>query len=98
MSNLVRKQIYLERRQVKALQKKAEVLHINESEYIRQAIDLDLYGSGGIPNRPDPDAWDEIEAFLESQMDLPLAGEPYQFNRDEIYNRPLSRLNGTNLD
>jgi len=95
MSDMIRKQIYLERRQVKAVRNKAKVLGMNESELIRQAIDRDLYGSGSTSNRPDPEAWDEIEAFLMSQKDKPLAGDPYKFIREEIYQERLSRFNAT---
>jgi hypothetical protein len=98
MGDMVRKQIYLERSQVKAIQQKAEVLGVNESELIRQAIDHDLYGGRGIPTRPDPAAWDEIEAFLASQVEKPLAGEPYQFNREELYEERLGRIHGTDSD
>ncbi len=98
MSDMVRKQIYLERSQVKAIQQKAEVLGVNESELIRQAIDHDLYGGGGTPTRPDPAAWDEIEAFLASQVEKPLTGEPYQFNREELYEERLGRIHGTDPD
>ncbi len=60
MGDMVRKQIYLERSQVSAIQRKAANLGVNESEVIRRAIDHELYGSGGVPTRPDPSAWDEI--------------------------------------
>jgi hypothetical protein len=98
MSDMVRKQIYLEKRQVRAVRKKAEVLRMNVSQYIREAIDRDLYGSGGVPHRPDPAAWDEIETFLASQKEEDLPGEPYQFGRDEIYEERLGRFDGTHLD
>ena len=98
MSDMVRKQIYLEKSQVIAIQRKAEVLGVNESELIRQAIDHDLYGGGVIPTRPDPAAWDEIEAFLAAQAGKPLAGEPYQFNREELYDQRLGRIRGTDPD
>ncbi len=98
MGEMVRKQIYLEKRQVRAVRRKAEVLGVNESELIRQAIDRDLYGGEGLPNRPDPAAWEEIEAFLASLADKPLAGEPYQFNREELYDQRLSHSDGTDSD
>ena len=98
MGDMIRKQIYLEKRQVQAIQQKAKAVGANESELIRQAIDRDLYGSGGVPTRPDPAAWDEIEAFLKSQAEKPLTGKPYQFNREELYEERLGRLYGTDPD
>lgn len=97
MHDMVRKQIYLERRQVNAVQRKAEALGLNESELIRQAIDRDLSGRSTF-SRPDPAIWDEIEAFLASQNDRPLEGEPYRFNREEIYAERLGALDGIDPD
>lgn len=98
MGYMIRKQIYLERSQVIAIRHKAKALGVNESELIRQAIDHELYGGAGIPTRPDPAAWEEIEAFLASQAGKPLAGEPYQFNREELYDERLGRIVGTDPD
>lgn len=99
MGEMVRKQIYLERRQVKAVQRKAEVLGVNESELIRQAIDRDLYGWGSsVSSHPDPAVWDEIETFLTAQAAQPLSGEPYHFNRSEIYEERSEYLDGIDLD
>jgi hypothetical protein len=58
-----RKADLLEKRQIKAIQHKAEVRGVNESGIIREAIDLHLFGSHGVPAPTVPDAWDEIEAF-----------------------------------
>jgi hypothetical protein len=98
MSDMVRKQIYLEQRQGVAVQQKAAILGVNESEVIRRAIDRDLYGSGGSPSNADPTAWDEIETFLASVADTPQKGEPYQFNREELHNEWLRRFDEPDSD
>jgi hypothetical protein len=98
MSEMVRKQIYLETRQVRAIRQRAAVLGMNESELIRQAIDRTLYGSEGASTRPDPAAWLEIEHFVTAQAGKPLAGEPYHFDRVELYNEPPRRFHGTDPD
>jgi hypothetical protein len=98
MTDMVRKQIYLEKRQILAVHQKAATLGVNESEVIRQAIDHDFYGSGGASTRPDPSAWDEIESFLASRADKRLEGEPYQFNREEIYDDRSGGLNEPDSD
>ena len=98
MGDMIRKQIYLEKRQVQAIQQRAKAVGANESELIRQAIDRELYGSGGVPTRPDPAAWYEIEAFLASQSEKPLTGEPYRFNREDLYEERLGRRYGTDPD
>ncbi len=92
---MVRKQIYLEKRQVKAIQQKAEALGVSVSELIRQAIDHELFGAEGILNRPGPGAWQEIEAFITSQAAKPLAGQPYHSDREELYDERLSNFQGT---
>ena len=98
MSDMVRKQIYLNKRQVSAVQRKAALLGINESEVIRQAIERDLNSGGVIIPRPVPSAWAEIEAFLAARVGQPLAGEPYQFKRDELYEERLGRYDESNPD
>jgi hypothetical protein len=98
MGDMVRKQIYLKKRQVTAIQQKAEVMGINESELIRQAIDRDLYGDEGQSTRPDPSAWDEIESFLSFMEGKPQKGKPYHFYRDELYDDRLSRFDDTDSD
>jgi hypothetical protein len=98
MPDFVRKQVYLERRQVNALQSKAHALGVSESELIRSAIDKDMYGSGEEMTRPDPAAWEEIEAFLAAQPAQPQSGAPYQFNRDELYDERLGRIDAADPD
>jgi hypothetical protein len=98
MGDMVRKQIYLKKRQVKAIQQKAEVMGINESELIRQAIDRDLYGGEGLPTRPDPAAWEEIESFLSLLDGKPQEGKPYHFDRNELYEDRLSRFDDPDSD
>lgn len=98
MSNMVRKQIYLERRQVRAVQRNAKALGLNASELIRQAIDRDLSRGSSAFSYPDPAAWDEIEAFLASQADKPLEGNAYHFNREEIYGEGIGGFDGTDSD
>jgi hypothetical protein len=91
MSDMVRKQIYIEKRQQLALQHRARITGQSESELVRQAIDRELLGTE-LPNRPDPRAWDEVLKFIqELSARKPAGGEPYQFNRDELYEEMLSR-------
>jgi malic enzyme len=98
MSDMVRKQIYLNKRQISAVQRKAALLGINESEVIRQAIERDMHSGGVIIPQADPSAWTEIEAFLAAHAGEPLAGEPYQFNRDALYDERLDRYDESNPD
>jgi hypothetical protein len=44
MGDLVRKQIYLHKKQCQVLRKRAETSGVSESELIRRAIDSALFG------------------------------------------------------
>jgi Ribbon-helix-helix protein, copG family len=91
MTDMVRKQIYLEKRQQKALKQRARATGMSESEIVRQAVDRELYGND-VPTRPDPDVFEEIRHFiLDLEQRKPIEGEPYRFNRDELYEDRLNR-------
>jgi hypothetical protein len=91
MSDMVRKQIYIEKRQQLALQQRARITGQSEAELVRQAIDRELLGTE-LPNRPDPRAWDQVRQFIhELSARKPVGGEPYQFNRNELYKERLNR-------
>jgi hypothetical protein len=96
MGDMIRKQVYLRKKQVQALQKRAEASGVSESELIRRAIDDVLYGASGT-TRPDPSALEQIEVFIQSLKEEKPGGEPIQFDRDEIYAERLGRY-GTNTN
>jgi hypothetical protein len=98
MDNMVRKQIYLEKRQVKAVKKRAEILGLNESELIRRAIDRALFGAEAMVSPPDPAVWDEIAESIHSRSDTSKGGKPYQFNREDAYSERLDRYYGSDSD
>jgi hypothetical protein len=56
MSRMVRKQIYLPKRQEALLRRLAKVRGITEAEVIRTALDDVLSGGGTRPLQPDPEA------------------------------------------
>ena len=90
MGDMVRKQVYLRKKQVQILRKRAEASGVSESELIRSAIDDLLYGAN-LSARPDPSALKLIEAFIETLRKEKPEGQPIQFNRDEIYAERLGR-------
>jgi hypothetical protein len=91
MSTKVRKQIYLTAQQIQAIQERAEALGTNESEYIRRAVDAELRGHRS-SFRPDFAAWRELRHFLISYQPASSQAQPYQFNREEIYDERLGRF------
>lgn len=93
MPDMVRKQIYLKSRQIRSLQKRADALGVSQSELIRRAIDNELHG---VTSRfyPDPEAKEALRKFLLTHQPAKLPGQPYKFNREEIYEERLGRYRG----
>ena len=91
METKVRKQIYLTKRQVQAIQKQADKLGTSESELIRRAIDAELRGHRS-SFRPDTVAWGELREFLLTFQPANAGKQPYHFDRDEIYAERLGRF------
>lgn len=90
MGELVRKHIYLTRKQVREIQKRAESIGVSQSEFIRRVIDQGLYQTS-FTSRSDPSALHNIEEFIQNLKAKGLTGKPIQFNRDEIYAERLER-------
>ena len=91
MSDKVRKPVYLRKKQVQALQKRAKASGLSESELIRRAVDDILIGAR-MTIRPDPSALEKIEAFIETLKKEKPKGQPIQVERDEIYNSQTDML------
>jgi hypothetical protein len=91
MARMLRKQIYIEKRQRTLLKRLAKKRGVSEAEIIRQAIDHEAAG------RPDPvlpldqDAWEEALAFMQARRKLGVQGTPYQWRREDAYEERLSR-------
>ena len=91
MSDMVRKQIYLTRRHNALLKRLAKIRRVSEAEVIRQALDREVEAL----NLPEPldreTAWNALVAFALSLRNREFTGEPYHWNRDEIYAERESR-------
>jgi hypothetical protein len=93
MADMLRKQIYISRRQQALLKRLAEERGASESEIIRQAIDQE---AGKIALRPNEaaqrKAWEEAYEFLLSiHAQGPLEGQIRDWKREDIYEERLSR-------
>ncbi len=89
---MVRKQFYIHKRQDALLKRLAKQRGVSEAEIIRQALERE--GEAPTPVlRDSKKALDEIIAYVRSLRDRPefMAGEPYKFNREEIYEERESR-------
>ena len=83
---MVRKQIYLPRRQNQLLKRLAKQRGVSEAEVIRQALEREAQ-SEAPAGRDSQQALAEIVAFarsLRQRSDL-MEGEPYRWNRAELY-------------
>ena len=89
---MVRKQIYLHRRQNQTLKRLAKQRGTSEAEVIRQALEREAALS--VPSVHDSHkALEKIFAYVESLRKRPefMQGKPYTFNRDELYEERESR-------
>jgi hypothetical protein len=92
-TQLLRKQIYINKRQQILLKRLAKERGLSEAEIIRQAIDREATSSTPVPFLNSQESWDEMVAFMRS-----LAGrrdqfrEPLRWDRAELYEERLDRL------
>ncbi len=89
---MVRKQIYLPRKQNLLLKRLAKQRGVSEAEIVRQALEREAEVAAPVM-RDSKKALDEIIAFARSLRERPelMEGEPYKFNREEIYAERESR-------
>ena len=80
MGGMVRKQIYLRKKQVEIIRKRAEASGVSESELIRRAIDESICGTN-MAKRTDPSALEEILSFVQALKESKPEGQPIQFKR-----------------
>ena len=88
---MVRKQIYIPRRQDILVKRLSETRGISEAEVIRQAIENEI--SRELPgNAMNPKSvLDLIMEFVEERAAMHEPGEPYRWNREEIYEEREAR-------
>ncbi len=89
--HMVRKQIYLPRRQNLLLKRLAKQRGVSEAEVIRQALQREVEV---VPSavRSGAVAWDEVVRFVEARKaSLAGEGEPIHWNRQELYEERENR-------
>jgi hypothetical protein len=85
MSDMVRKQFYIHKRQQMLLRRLSRARGVSEAEIVRQAIEREVTGARSESTSPDRVAWDEIMSFVEARKALGADGEPYRWNRRDAY-------------
>lgn len=92
MVQMVRKQIYIAKRQEQMLKRLARTQGLSEAEIIRQALDDRVLGGHAHRTAPDPTAWAEILSFIATRRTgKPAASRPRDWKRDDLYEDRLSR-------
>ena len=91
MTQMVRKQIYIQKRQNLLLKRLAQARGVSEAEVIRQALEREFTGENKQVAEADVTAMEDFLEFAISRRTLPRTGKPYQWNRQEIYEERESR-------
>lgn len=93
METMVRKQIYIHKRQEKLLKRQAKLRGMSEAELIREAIDHQLAEAAvRKPVPPDQEAWERALKFMQelhARGPLPIQGRTWK--REDAYEERLSR-------
>lgn len=90
-TQMVRKQIYIQKRQEALLKRLSQARGLSEAEIIRQAIEREASGAPIQSAIIDQNAWQELVAFVEARQSTVRSGKPYRWNREEIYSERESR-------
>jgi hypothetical protein len=92
MTDMVRKQVYIHKRQQALLKRLSSLRGMSESEIIRNAIDREVENRNNThPLGNSHNALQESIAFALSLRERPFIGEPYRWNREEIYEERENR-------
>ena len=97
MTHMVRKQIYISERQLALLRRLAAVRGVSEAEVVRQAIERETGQSSQDGADAATAAFQAFVDFARSRRALLPRGDPYQWNREEIYEERLRRFDRPSL-
>ena len=87
MSQMLRKQIYIDKRQERLLKRKASELSVSESELIRDGIE-NILRTGAVPKNII--AWEKEKKFIHSLIKQGAVKGGRTWRREEIYDRKVS--------
>ncbi len=92
MTHMVRKQIYIPKRQQSLLKRRARARGVSEAALIREAIEDNLHGKTAWLVQPDPKAWARALQFMKSLQAMgPLTNQRRTWKREDAYEERLSR-------
>lgn len=84
-TNMVRKQIYIQKRQDALLKRLSKARGVSEAEIIRQAIERQVGGEPLQQPSSDLSAMDDFIRLALSKRSPEEKGKPYRWDREEIY-------------
>jgi hypothetical protein len=90
-TQMVRKQIYIQKRQDALLKRLSQARGLSEAEIIRQAIEREVTGEPAQPVTADRSAWEALVAFLDVRQATTPGQRPYRWDREEIYSERENR-------
>ena len=82
---MIRKQVYLEPEQDKALKRLARRTHRPEAEIIRAALDLHMEEAASTGRRKA--AWREVNSFIAQRITGGSVSEGRSWRREDLYDR-----------
>lgn len=88
MSQMLRKQIYIDRKQERLLKRKASELRVSESELIRNGIEKILRTGTAVPK--DITAWEKEKKFIHALIKQGAVKGGRTWRREDIYDRKVS--------
>ncbi len=85
MTTMIRKQVYIPRRQDILIKRLSQTRGVSEAEIIRQAIEREIKGELSDSEIDSTSAWETIVEFIEERKTETEPAEPYRWEREEIY-------------
>ena len=91
MSAMVRKTFYFTPRQAELIKRLAQLRGVSEAEIIRQAIDREIDHLEPVAAQGELSAIDKFSKLAEEHRIEGINGEPYRWNRQELYEERENR-------
>jgi hypothetical protein len=85
VAQMIRKQVYISRRHQALLTQLAQARGVSEAEVIRQAIEHEATSGISQSHLSDTTALEEVVTDALSRRQIGVDGEPYRWNREDIY-------------
>ncbi|GAB4451320.1 MAG: hypothetical protein OHK0041_14040 [Anaerolineales bacterium] len=91
MSQMVRKQIYIYKRQEEQLKRISEARGVSEAEIVRQAIDREAFLPSPMLYASDAEAFERLMALMSQPKSYVESGEAHRWTRADYYDDPRSK-------